>query len=67
MSVTNPRTEYESLLYVMQRMSFRFPWLDDDELPAATAEEIERFDGVRLRAYVPTLVERNLRERFRAA
>ena len=55
MSVTNPRTEYESLLYVMQRMSFRFPWLDDDELLAATAEEIERFDGVRLR------------ERFRAA
>jgi hypothetical protein len=67
MSVTNPGSEYEALLHVMQRTSFRFPWLDDDELLAATAEEVERLDGARLRAYVPTLVERNLRERFRAA
>ncbi|AZS38091.1 hypothetical protein ABC304_06785 [Microbacterium sp. 1P10UB] len=66
MSATNPESEYESLVHVMRRLSSRYPLLPEDELLAATVDEFERFDGVRLRAYVPTLVERSLRERFRA-
>jgi hypothetical protein len=66
MSVTNPASEYEALVHVAERVGFRFPWIDDAELLALVAEELARFDAVRLRTYIPMLVEGRVVRRLRA-
>ncbi|MFE1645999.1 three-helix bundle dimerization domain-containing protein [Microbacterium sp. P01] len=66
MSVTNPENEYEALVHLIRRVSARFPDADEDAILAMTAEELERFDGARLRDYVPVLVEHNVVRRLRA-
>jgi hypothetical protein len=66
MSCTNPESEYEALVHLADRMQLRFPAVDERALFALIAEELESFDGVRLRRYVPVLVEHNVLRRLRA-
>lgn len=67
MSCTNPANEFEALIYLSERLQQRFPEWDDEALFALIAEELEAFDGVRLREYVPVLVEHNVRMRLKAS
>lgn len=64
MSCTHPESEFESLVYLAERLRLRFPESSDDAVFALIAEELESFDGVRLRHYVPVLVERNVVRRL---
>nr|WP_243847214.1 DUF3562 domain-containing protein [Microbacterium ulmi] len=66
-SSTNPDNEYEALIHIIRRLGDRYPAVEDDVVLEIVAEELERFDGARLRDYVPLLVERRLRERLRSA
>lgn len=66
MSHTNPENEFEALVYSAERLGHRFPFLAEEEAFALIAEELEAFDAVRLRTYVPVLVERNVMRRLRA-
>lgn len=66
MSCTNPESEYEALVHLADRLQLRFPAVDEDTVFALIAEELESFDGARLRAYVPVLVEHNVLRRLRA-
>lgn len=65
MSRTNPATEFEALVYLAERLTLRYPDLDEDAAFALIAEELESFDGARLRTYVPILVEHNVMRRLR--
>lgn len=65
MSRTNPENEFEALVYLAERLRLRFPELPEDTAFALIADELESFDGVRLRDYVPVLVERNVLLRLR--
>ncbi|WP_366509184.1 three-helix bundle dimerization domain-containing protein [uncultured Microbacterium sp.] len=60
MSVTNPADEYEALVHVLVRVSRRFPSVPEDRLVELIAGEVSRFGRVRLRNYVPVLVEANV-------
>lgn len=66
MSRTHPETEFEELVYLVERLCLRFPWLDEDEAMTLIADELESYDGARLRAYVPVLVENGVMRRLRA-
>ncbi|WP_375384140.1 three-helix bundle dimerization domain-containing protein [uncultured Microbacterium sp.] len=66
MSCTNPRSEFEALLHLSERLKRRFPGWDDDALFALIADELEAFDSARLREYVPVLIEHNVRQRLQA-
>ena len=66
MSCTNPDTEFEALVYLADRLQLLFPEVDEDTVLAVIAEELESFDGARLRDYVPVLVEHNVLRRLRA-
>lgn len=57
MSVTNPVSEYEALLYVVDRLAQRFPDVDEDSITTLVVEQFERLDTARLRQFVPVLVE----------
>lgn len=57
MSVTRPASEYEELLHIVDRLTRRFPDVTESELIDLAAGELERFDGARIRAYVPVLIE----------
>ncbi|MFD4958420.1 three-helix bundle dimerization domain-containing protein [Microbacterium sp. NPDC058389] len=57
MSVTQPASEYEALVHVVDRLTRRFPAVDEATMLVLVAEQLERFDGARLRYYVPVLVE----------
>jgi hypothetical protein len=65
-SVTNPADEYEALVHVVERVAFRFPWADETELYEIVAEELARFGPVRVREYIPVLVEGRVVRRLRA-
>lgn len=67
MSCTHPETEFEALVYLADRLRVRFPESNEEAVFALIAEELESFDGVRLRAYVPVLVERNVVRRLHEA
>ena len=67
MSRTNPQTEFEALVYLAERLRVRFPEVDEASMFALIADELESFDGARLRAYVPVLVEHNVTRRLRSA
>ena len=67
MSCTNPGTEFEALVYLTERLQRRFPDAAENDILALITEELESFDGVRLRDYVPVLVERNVLRRLRAS
>lgn len=67
MSCTNPETEFEALVHLADRLQRRFDDVDERELFALIAEELESFDGARLRDYVPVLVESNVLRRLRDA
>jgi hypothetical protein len=62
---TDPANEYEALVYVARRLSERYG-IDQDDVIVLIAEELESFGGVRLRAYIPTLIEHRVRERLLA-
>ena len=47
MSRLQPESEYEALVYVLERLSETYP-----------------FDGARVRAFIPVLVERRVKERL---
>ena len=66
MSCTNPQTEFEALIHLEQRLRQRFPQLHEDALIELIADELEAFDGARLRDYVPVLVEHNVLRRLRS-
>ena len=66
MSCTNPDTEFEALVYLADRLRLLFPEVDEGTVFALIAEELESFDGARLRDYVPVLVEHNVLRRLRA-
>ena len=66
MSCTNPATEFEALVYLADRLERRYPDYDEARLFALIADELEAFDGARMRDYVPVLVERNVVRRLRA-
>ncbi len=66
MSHVNPENEFEELVYLAERLCARFPALDEHSAFRLIADELESFDGVPLRAYVPVLVENNLMRRLRA-
>lgn len=66
MSCTNPDTEFEALVYLSDRLQSLFPEVDEDTVFVLIAEELESFDGARLRDYVPVLVEHNVLRRLRA-
>lgn len=65
MSPTQPRSEFEALVYLADRMLRRFPELDEEAMFALIAEELETFSGARLRDYVPVLVEHNVLAKLR--
>ncbi|OAN40468.1 three-helix bundle dimerization domain-containing protein [Microbacterium sp. H83] len=66
MSCTNPGSEFEALLYMAERLRRRFPQWEENALFALIAEELEAFDGARLRDYVPVLVEHRVLARLRS-
>ncbi|MET0672515.1 MAG: hypothetical protein ABWY37_03395 [Microbacterium pygmaeum] len=66
MSCTNPASEFEALVYLVERLVRRFPECSEDELFVLIADELESFDNVRVRDYVPLLVEHNVLRRLRA-
>ncbi len=65
MSCTNPASEFEALVHLAERLHRQFPQWEDDALYALIAEELEAFDGARIRDYVPVLVEHKVRARLR--
>ncbi len=66
MSHVNPESEFEEFVYLAERLCARFPALDEHSAFRLIADELESFDGVALRTYVPVLVENNLMRRLRA-
>jgi hypothetical protein len=54
-------------VYLSERLRVRFPDVDEAALFALIAEELETFDGARLRAYVPVLVEHNVLRRLKSS
>lgn len=64
--MTDPADEYEALVHVVGRVAQRFPTIGEDALFELVADELERFDRARLRAFVPVLVEGNVLRRLRA-
>jgi hypothetical protein len=67
MSCTNPQSEFEALVHLADRLRRRFSELDEDAVFGLIAEELEGFDGARLREYIPVLVERNVLHRLRSS
>ncbi len=66
MSSTDPETEYEALMHVVNRLAARFPRIDEDEIRDLTAGAFQDFDDAHVRDFVPVLVERTVRDRLRA-
>lgn len=54
-------------MYLSERLHVRFPEVDETTLFRLIAEELESFDGARLRAYVPVLVEHNVLRRLKSS
>jgi hypothetical protein len=65
-SCTNPDNEFEALVHIAARLRARFPDVGEDAMFALLADELESFDGARLRAFVPNLVEHNVLLRLRS-
>ncbi|WP_404434600.1 DUF3562 domain-containing protein [Microbacterium lacus] len=66
MTCTHPENEFEALVYLAERLRQRFPEVTEDAVFALIADELESFDGARLRDYVPVLVEHNVLRRLRS-
>ncbi|TQJ30760.1 hypothetical protein FBY39_1217 [Microbacterium sp. SLBN-146] len=64
--MTNPASEYEALVHIVERIAWRFPEVPESQLFDMVAEELVRFDRARLRAYVPAIVEGNVLRALRA-
>lgn len=65
--MTNPASEYEALVHVVERLSRRFPAVPEDAVVELVADELTRFDRASLRAYVPVLVEGSVLRTLRSA
>jgi hypothetical protein len=63
-SNTDPDSEYEALMHVVQRLAERFPHTPEERIRALTVEEFESFDDAHVRDFVPVLVERAVAERL---
>ena len=66
MTCTHPDNEFEALVHLAERLRQRFPEVTEDAVFALIADELESFDGARLRDYVPVLVEHNVLRRLRS-
>ena len=66
MSVTNPASEMEALLYVVTRLSERFPWAGEELIRDLVADELVDFGSAWMRDYIPVLVEGRVLHRLRA-
>ncbi|MDZ8171576.1 three-helix bundle dimerization domain-containing protein [Microbacterium xanthum] len=64
MSRLNPESEYEALHYVIERLAETYPFVDEVHLRELAADELAQLDGARVRAFVPVLVERRVKERL---
>jgi hypothetical protein len=51
---------------VVSRLSEKFPALSTEHIAAVVDEEVHRFDGGRVRDFVPVLVERAAKQRLKA-
>lgn len=65
MSATNPRDEYEALVYATERLAHHFPSIPEDEILQLVAAELAAFDRAKVRTYVPVLVEGTVLRRLR--
>ncbi|QKJ18679.1 three-helix bundle dimerization domain-containing protein [Microbacterium hominis] len=65
-SATDPESEYEALMHVVNRLKERFPHTAESELRELTAEEFQQFDDAHVRDFVPVLVERAVADRLHA-
>ena len=57
--------EHDAVENVIARLSERFPSLSRDRVQQVVDEELARFEGGRVREYVPALVEHAADERLR--
>ena len=64
MSRLQPESEYEALVYALERLSETYPFVGEDRLREIAADELAQLDGARVRAFIPVLVERRVKERF---
>ena len=64
MSRLQPESEYEALVYVLERLSETYPFVGEDRLREIAADELAQLDGSRVRAFIPVLVERRVKERL---
>jgi hypothetical protein len=56
------RREEVAIVQVAQRLRERFPSVPQDQIEATVRVQYHRFDGSRIRDFVPIFVERNARE-----
>lgn len=64
MSNTDPESEWEALMYVVQRLTERFPGVDESEIRMLAAEEFQAYETAHVRDFIPVLVERGVRQRL---
>jgi len=64
MSRMDPESEYEALMYVVQRLTERFPGVTEDEIRILAAEEFQAYADAHVRDFIPVLVERGVRVRL---
>jgi hypothetical protein len=64
MSRLQPESEYEALVYALERLSETYPFVGEDRLREIAADELAKLDGARVRAFIPVLVERRVKERL---
>ncbi|HAS31393.1 MAG: hypothetical protein CMH38_01315 [Microbacterium sp.] len=64
MSRLQPESEYEALVYALERLSETYPFVGEDRLREIAADELAQLDGARVRAFIPVLVERRVKERL---
>ena len=64
MSRLQPESEYEALVYALERLYETYPFVGEDRLREIAADELAQLDGARVRAFIPVLVERRVKERL---
>ena len=64
MSRLQPESEYEALVYALERLSETYPFVGEDRLREIAADDLAQLDGARVRAFIPVLVERRVKERL---
>jgi len=60
----SPEHERRALAEVVDRLFDRFPDLSEDRVRAVVTATHQKFEGMRIRDFVPILVERHAREQL---